>query len=172
MSYDVLRQLDNAPQLKSYVYEVVHYGRTIMVNIVCFVSMLLKIIKLYLTVPHIYPAKEGTRSAPWQSSLSSLQSLRSYKLTFMAPAPSNNRIISSMTLEMAVDALQACRRLCDVNLDISVYSYHVRSLRRLHGLSSVQLGRPSRSVISQMGFWSDTFTKPLQLLALHVGFLS
>lgn len=107
-----------------------------------------------------------TPSTPWQSSIRGLANLRSYKIN--APL-TQSRILTSTFLEMAVDALQACHKLRHVYIDMAIYSYHMPSLRRLQNVSSVQLGRPSRTVVSQMSSWLDSLITPLQCLALHVG---
>lgn len=104
-------------------------------------------------------------SAPWQSSIRGLANLRSYKIN--APL-AQSRILTSTFLEMAVDALQACHKLRHVYIDMAIYSYHMPSLRRLQNVSSIQLCRPSRTVVSQMSSWLDSFNMPLQCLALHV----
>src|SRR6202020_3168518 len=100
---------------------------------------------VHLMSIHLAPNNESGQSSSdaipaWAVSLGRLENLKSYTLrsTFRAT-------ISANFLQTVIHILIKCKNLRDIRLDFNLYSYHVPAIRLLSNLSSIALGRPSRT---------------------------
>ena len=123
------------------------------------------------TIPvHIAPLKEfgqhfsGTTFIPtWATSLGLLDNITTYTLS-----PIFQVIVPVNFLQVVVRVLIECTNLRDIRLDFNLYSCHVPVIRLLRNMTSVTLGRPSRTVLTQMGPWVEKFIQPLESLSISV----
>jgi hypothetical protein len=123
------------------------------------------------TIPvYVAPLDESEQVSPgiafiptWATSLGLLDNITTYTLSSMFRAT-----VSVNFLQIVVRVLIECTNLRDIRLNFNVYSYHVPVIRLLRNITSVTLGRPSRTVLTQIGPWVEDFIKPLGSLSISV----